>query len=61
MNKEDKYSSSAPKEAQITVDNDQNYPNKKVISGNSVDEHKELEVANMELAEKEIGQQFHNG
>lgn len=68
MAKEEKKKFNLPTQAntdgELTVQNGlrQNYPfdylNKMV--GDSVKEHKELEAANEVIAEKEIGQTFHN-
>lgn len=56
----DNYLTNAPKEENITIQNDGTYPNLKNVSGDSVDEHKNQEVANSLIAEKEIGQQREN-
>ncbi|MBM7602200.1 hypothetical protein JOC75_000170 [Metabacillus crassostreae] len=56
----DKYLTNAPKEEKITIQNDGSYPNLKNFAGDSVDEHKNQEVANSLMAEKEIGQQREN-
>jgi len=60
MTEKHKYLSTAVEEEQITIENGGNYPNKKSIHGDSVDEHKYMEEANMYLAGKEIGQQNEN-
>ncbi|WP_226666585.1 hypothetical protein [Metabacillus litoralis] len=59
MEKEN-YLTNAPKEEKITVQNDETFPNLKSIAGDSVDAHKNQEVANSLIAEKEIGQQQEN-
>lgn len=56
----DKYLTNAPKEEKISIQNDESYPNLKNVAGDSVDEHKNQEVANSLMAEKEIGQQREN-
>lgn len=59
MEKE-QYLTNAPKEAQVTIQTDGTFPNKRNIDGDSVNEHKNQEVANSLFAEKEIGQQQEN-
>ncbi|PMC39170.1 hypothetical protein CJ195_04330 [Bacillus sp. UMB0899] len=60
MRKEDQYLSNAPKEENITIQTDSTFPNLKNIDGDSVNKHKQQEVANSIIAEKEIGQQQEN-
>ena len=59
MEKEN-YLTNAPKKEQITLQTDGTFPNQKNIHGDSVNEHKNIEVANSLIAEKEIGQQHEN-
>jgi hypothetical protein len=59
MEKEN-YLTNAPKKEQITLQTDGTFPNQKNINGDSVNEHKNIEVANSLIAEKEIGQQHEN-
>lgn len=54
------YLTHAPKQEEITLQTDSTYPNLKNIAGDSVNEHKNQEVANSLIAEKEIGQQREN-
>jgi hypothetical protein len=54
------YASTAPKKPTVTIQTDSSSPNPKSIPGNSVNEHKQLELANALLAENEIGQQNEN-
>jgi hypothetical protein len=58
--KKEKYLTNAPAKEQITLQTDGTYPNLKNVDGDSVNEHKNLEVANSIIAEKEIGQQHEN-
>lgn len=58
--KEENFLTNAPKKEQFTLQNDSTFPNKKNVNGDSVKEHKNQEVANSLIAEKEIGQQFEN-
>ena len=50
----------APKQKQMTLENGSRFPNLKNIVGNSVDEHKELEEANITITGDEIRQQNEN-
>ncbi|WP_440768800.1 hypothetical protein [Metabacillus sp. 22489] len=59
MNNKD-YLTNAPKQEKIILQTDGSSPNKRNIDGNSVLEHKNLEVANSYIASKEIGQQREN-
>jgi hypothetical protein len=60
MNKrEEKFLTNAPVNREFTIQMDA-IPNNKNIPGDSVDGHKSLEVANMMISEKEIGQQNEN-
>lgn len=54
------YLTNAPKKEQITLQTDGTFPNQKNINGDSVNEHKNIEVANSLIAEKEISQQHEN-
>lgn len=58
--KKESYLTNAPKKEQITLQTDGTFPNQKNIDGDSVNEHKNQEVANSLIAEKEIGQQQEN-
>ncbi|MFZ7944404.1 MULTISPECIES: hypothetical protein [Bacillaceae] len=60
MAKKEDYLTPAAKESQMTIENGSNFPNKKNISGNSVDEHKYLEEANTIISGDEIRQQNEN-
>lgn len=50
----------APKQTEITIQTDGAPPNRKVIAGDSVNEHKYQEVANAIIAGDEIKQQNEN-
>jgi hypothetical protein len=50
----------APKNKEVTIQNNENYPNQKNYPGDSVEEHENLENANVIIAEGEIGQQREN-
>lgn len=54
------YFTNAPKQPEITIQTDGTSPNKKNIAGDSVNEHKHLEVANAILGGEEIRQQNNN-
>lgn len=54
------YLTNAPKKEQITLQTDGTFPNQKNVDGDSVNEHKNEEVANSIFAEKEIRQQQEN-
>lgn len=56
----DDYFTNAPKQPEISIQTDGTFPNKKNIAGDSVNEHKHLEVANAILAGEEIRQQNDN-
>jgi hypothetical protein len=58
--KKEDYLTPASKSEQFTIHNGAIYPNEKNIPGDSVNEHKFLEEANMMIAEGEIGQQNEN-
>jgi hypothetical protein len=58
--KKEDYLTTAPKEAQISINNGAIFPNKKNVPGDSVDEHKFLEEANTFIAGDEIRQQNEN-
>lgn len=58
--KKEDYLTTAPGNAQLTIQNGAIFPNLKNIPGDSVDEHKFLEEANSILAKGEIGQQNEN-
>jgi hypothetical protein len=54
------YLTPAAKEAQVTINNGSIFPNQKNVAGDSVDEHKYLEEANMIITGDEIRQQNEN-
>lgn len=54
------YESTAPKRETVTIQTDSAAPNPKSIPGDSVDEHKQLELANAIIAGDEIKQQNEN-
>jgi hypothetical protein len=54
------YLTTAPKEQQLTIENGSIFPNLKNVPGDSVDELKFLEEANLIVAGNEIGQQNEN-
>ncbi|APH04779.1 hypothetical protein A9C19_08485 [Bacillus weihaiensis] len=56
----EKYVTNSPRKKELTIQTDSSYPNLKNIDGDSVDEHKNMEVANALLAHKEIAQQQEN-
>ncbi|WP_180955708.1 MULTISPECIES: hypothetical protein [Bacillus] len=58
--KTEEYLTYAPKQPVITIQNDDTYPNLKNIPGDSVDSHKDLEVANAIIGGEEIRQQNEN-
>lgn len=54
------YLTNTPSREQVTIQNDDTYPNAKNIPGDSVDGHKELEEANALITGEEIKQQNEN-
>ncbi|KAA9025754.1 hypothetical protein [Niallia endozanthoxylica] len=54
------YLTTAPEEEKVTVENGSIFPNEKIVAGDSVDEHKRVEEANILIASNEIGQQNEN-
>ena len=60
MQNEEQYLSNAPKEKNFTIQTDSTFPNLKNIEGDSVNKHRQQEVANSIIAEKEISQQQEN-
>jgi len=54
------YLTAAPKEEKLTIENGSIFPNEKIVAGDSVDEHKRVEEANVLIAGNEIGQQNEN-
>lgn len=54
------YHTNAPKKQQVTINTGGTFPNLKNIPGDSVDEHKALEEANVIIAQDEIRQQNEN-
>ncbi|MFF2753086.1 hypothetical protein ACFVR1_04930 [Psychrobacillus sp. NPDC058041] len=60
MDKKETYLTTAPKNSQITIENGSTFPNLRNVQGNSVNEHKALEEANIIIAGDEIKQQNEN-
>jgi hypothetical protein len=60
MRKKDKYLTNSPTSEQVTIQSSEALPNSKNIPGNSIDAHKELELANAILTGDEIKQQNEN-
>jgi hypothetical protein len=58
--KEEDYLTPADKEQQMTINNGSVFPNKKNVAGDSVNEHKFLEEANIIISGDEIHQQNEN-
>ncbi len=58
--KKEDYLTTAPKNAQVTINNGSIFPNLKHIPGDSVDEHKFMEEANTIISGDEIRQQNEN-
>ncbi|MBD1381721.1 hypothetical protein [Metabacillus arenae] len=56
----DKFMPQSTKKTEITIQTDETYPNQRNIAGNSVDEHKNLEIANAIISGDEIKQQNEN-
>lgn len=54
------YESTAPKQETVTIQTGSAGPNPKSIPGNSVNKHKQLELANAVIAGDEIKQQNEN-
>jgi hypothetical protein len=54
------YLTTAPKKSQMTINNGSIFPNNKNVAGDSVDEHKFLEEANIIITGDEIRQQNEN-
>jgi hypothetical protein len=59
-NEENNYIPQASKKQEITIQTDGTFPDAKNIAGGSVDEHKDLEVANAIVGGEEIRQQNEN-
>lgn len=57
---EDEYLTPATDKREITIQTDDTFPNQKSIPGDSVDKHKNLEVANAIVGEGEVKQQNEN-
>ncbi|MRX74176.1 hypothetical protein GJU40_18810 [Bacillus lacus] len=57
---EDIYTAQATKKQEITIQTDGSFPNKQNIAGDSVDAHKEQELANSIIGGEEIEQQNKN-
>ncbi|MHC0035621.1 hypothetical protein [Pseudoneobacillus sp. C159] len=60
MNKQNKYLTNSPKREAVTVQSGEAVAISKNIPGDSVDAHKELELANAILTGEEIKQQNEN-
>lgn len=61
MAKKEDYLTTTPKKEKVTIENGNRFPNLKNVAGDSVDEHKLLEEANITtITEAEIGQQNEN-
>jgi hypothetical protein len=60
MADKEEFLTTAPKKEQMTLENGSRFPNPKNIVGNSVNEHKELEEANIMITGDEIRQQNEN-
>ena len=60
MAKKEDFLTTAPKKEQMTIENGSIFPNLKNVAGNSVNEHKELEEANIIVTGDEIKQQNEN-
>ncbi|RHW42212.1 hypothetical protein D1B31_06170 [Neobacillus notoginsengisoli] len=60
MEKKTKYTTPAIKNPTITIETGDTFPNPESIPGNSVDEHKQLEEANVIMGGDEIKQQNEN-
>jgi len=54
------YLTTAPKKEAVTIENGSIFPNDKIVPGDSVDEHKRIEEANILLTGDEIAQQNEN-
>lgn len=60
MAKKEDYITTAPKKAQVTINNGSIFPNLKNVPGDSVDQHEYLEEANSIITGDEIRQQNEN-
>lgn len=60
MKKQENYLKNSHKKQKLTLGNGSTFPNGKNMSGNSVDEHKAFEEANIILTGDEIKQQNEN-
>jgi hypothetical protein len=60
MSNKDKYLTNSPTSEQVTIQSSEVFPNSKNIPGDSIDAHKELELANAILTGDEIKQQNEN-
>ncbi|WP_371321687.1 hypothetical protein [Robertmurraya korlensis] len=60
VKKNNEYLTNAAKQNQVTIQNGGDFPNLKNIPGDSVDEHKNQEVANQIITGDEIKQQNEN-
>lgn len=60
LEKKENYLTTAPKKEQVSIENGSIFPNLKNVPGDSVNEHKELEEANIIITGDEIKQQNEN-
>jgi len=60
LKKNNEYLTNAARQNQVTIQNGGDFPNLKSIPGDSVDEHKDQEVANQIITGDEIKQQNEN-
>jgi hypothetical protein len=60
LEKKNDYLTTAPKKEQMAIENGSMFPNLKSVPGDSVNEHKELEEANIIITGDEIKQQNEN-
>lgn len=60
MSDKDQYLTNSPARTQVSIQSSESIPNSKNIPGDSVESHKELELANAILSGDEIKQQNEN-
>jgi hypothetical protein len=61
MTQKEDYLTNTPKKEKVTIENGNRFPNLKNVAGDSVDEHKSFEEANITtITEDEIRQQNEN-
>lgn len=60
MNDKDQYLTNSPARTQVSIQSNEAIPNSRNLPGDSVDAHKELELANAILTGDEIKQQNEN-